>query len=88
MYKINLSREAEKELKLLRRSQPKHASQLREKIDSLAYNPRPQDSKKVITRPEYLRVDSGEYRILYKVFGNRKEIEIARVKHRKDVFRW
>ena len=88
MYKINLSREAEKELKHLRRSQPKHASQLKEKIDSLAHNPRPQDSKKVRTKPGYLRVDSGEYRILYKVFDNRRGIEITRVKHRKDVFRW
>ena len=67
MYKINLPKEAEKELNHLRRSQPKHASQVKEKIDSLVYNPRPQDSKKVITRPGYLRVDSGEYRILYKV---------------------
>ena len=88
MYKISLSREAEKELNHLRRSQPKHARQLKEKIDSLTYNPRPQDSKKVITRPGYLRVDSGEYRIFYKVFDNRKEIEIYEVKHRKDAFRW
>ena len=88
MYEINLSKKVEKELKNLRRSQPKHASQVKEKIDSLAYNPRSQDSKKVITRPEYLRVDSGEYRIFYKVFDNRKEIEIYRVDPRKDVFRW
>ena len=88
MYEINLSRKVEKKLKNLRRSQPKHASQVKEKIDSLAYNPRPQDSKKVVTRPEYLRVDSGEYRIFCKVFDNRKKIEIHRVEPRKDAFRW
>jgi len=88
MYEINLSKKVEKELKNLRRSQPKHAGQVKEKIDGLADKPRPQDSEKVKNRPGYLRVDSGEYRILYKVFDNRKGIEITRVKHRKDAYRW
>lgn len=45
---------------------PKHQSQLKAKILSLMTQPVPQDAKKLRGYEQYWRVDSGEYRIIYR----------------------
>ena len=84
MYSIEFREQARKDL---RRLPPKHVSQIQEKIDSLIENPRPQDSKKVISMPNYLRVSSGEYRILYQVNDAGKIVIIVRIGHRREAYR-
>lgn len=84
MYRVKLRRTAEKEFEKL---PPKIAGQVRRKIDSLAQNPRPYDCKKVKMMPGYLRVDSGEYRILYEVDDGEKLVIIARIRHRREAYR-
>lgn len=71
----------------LRRRPPKIARQLQEKVDSLSANPRPEDSKRVRSAPGLLRVDSGEYRILYEVDDNQEFIAIVRIRHRREAYR-
>ena len=61
MYRVELEHRARRDL---RRLTPKIMRQIQGKIDGLAENPRPQDTKRVISIPGYLRVDSGAYRLL------------------------
>ena len=59
------------------------------KIGNLAENPFPTGSKKLKgTSGNLHRVRVGEYRILYSVAELSRTVEIIRVRHRKDVYRW
>ena len=62
--KIEISK---KTLKFLNELQPKHGKQLAIKALSLAVDPCPNDSAKLKGRDDLLRVDSGEYRIIYRI---------------------
>jgi len=84
MYRVKLRRTAEKEFEKL---PPKIAGQVRHKIDSLAQNPRPPDCKRVKAMPGYLRIRSGEYRILYGVNDEEKLVIVARIRHRREAYR-
>lgn len=64
----------------------KSFAQIRDKIISLASNPRPPGCLK-LTAEEGYRVRSGDYRILYRVDDRNKMIYIYRVKHRKESYR-
>jgi mRNA interferase RelE/StbE len=46
---------------------PKHKWQVADKIQSLGDDPRPSDSKPMRGFEGYLRADSGEYRIIYRI---------------------
>lgn len=61
-------------------------SNLRKKIEDLAQNPTPANSRRLVNWPGY-RLRVGDYRILYGVFNQKKIILIYRVAHRKDVYR-
>jgi len=60
---FDISRNAYNFLKKLQ--QPKQFKQIVSKIFSLEKDPMPPDSKHLSGYPGYLRVDSGEYRIIY-----------------------
>jgi len=64
MLKINLSNQAKK---FLAKLTPKHRRQVAEKIQILGNDPRPSDSKSMRGFEGYLRADSGEYRIIYRI---------------------
>ncbi len=80
MLKINISKQAEK---FLRNAQPKHSKQLAKKISELRFNSKPHDVKK-ISNSSFLRVDSGEYRIIYTVNNTEKILDIILVGKRND----
>lgn len=61
MLKINISNQAQKFLKNIH---IKHGKQLSKKIMELRSNPAPNDCKKISGYP-FVRVDCGEYRIIY-----------------------
>lgn len=63
MLTINLSKDA---ARFLERAHPKHAAQLARKLYALREHPHPPDSQLLKGYP-FLRVDSGEYRIIYEV---------------------
>ncbi len=64
MYSITLEKRV---FKYLDSCPTKHKEQIKAKILSLKENPEPNDSKALKGYSPYLRVDSGEYRIVYRI---------------------
>ena len=64
--------------------------QIKRRIDKLTLDPTPKGVKKLGTSdksdPIY-RLRQGDYRVLYAVFGDSREIVILDIDHRKDVYR-
>ncbi|MBI4498804.1 MAG: type II toxin-antitoxin system RelE/ParE family toxin [Chloroflexi bacterium] len=84
MYRVIIERQVDKDVVGL---PPKIVGQIIRKAESLAENPRPQDCKRVISRPGELRVDSGEYRIFYTVDDAEQVVTVLRVLHRREAYR-
>jgi mRNA interferase RelE/StbE len=55
-------------------------------IDALALDPRPAGAVKLAGRDDY-RVRVGDYRIVYAVHDGERVVIIARVAHRREVYR-
>jgi mRNA interferase RelE/StbE len=55
-------------------------------IDDLASNPRPPGSVKLAGRDDF-RIRVGDYRIVYAVNDAENLVLIARIAHRRDVYR-
>lgn len=64
MYNIRLEKRV---IRYINTCPLKHQAQLKTKIYSLKDNPYPNDSKRIKGFMAYLRVDLGEYRIIYKI---------------------
>lgn len=79
-----MTRRAERDFRNLR---PKIVRQLQTKVLSLADDPRPQDRSRVLSQPGILRVDSGEYRILYSVDDTEQLVVVQRVRQRREAYR-
>lgn len=56
------------------------------RIDDLAVDALPKSSKKLTNQPGY-RIRVGDWRILYIVDKKKRLVIIARIAHRKDVYR-
>lgn len=63
---------------------PKHKRQVKDHILSLQNNPIPQDAKKLKGYEHYLRIDIGEYRIIYRYEHKKEIIVIVLVGKRND----
>ena len=57
-------------------------------VEGLAENPFPHGVEKLSGLEHADRVRLGDYRIVYEVVTESKLIEIQRVRHRKDVYRF
>lgn len=66
---------------------PKIFKQVVMKALLLQKNPRPQDCKALKGMKDAYRVDQGEYRILYSIDDKEKNVLIAKIAHRSDVYR-
>jgi mRNA interferase RelE/StbE len=55
-------------------------------IESLQNNPFPNASKKLVGSEHAFRIRVGDYRVVYIVNKDDREVEIQRVRHRKDVY--
>lgn len=91
MLSPNLSKRSAKFLRKLQKGQPKHARQIAIKIVELSSNPRPHDYAE-LKGYDYLRVDVGEYRIIYTfndttlfvdLIGKRNDDEIYEILQRQ-----
>lgn len=71
-------------LDFLKGLQPKIAAQISKKVLSLNVEPRPIDSKELTGYLGYYRVDSGEYRIVYRFKPDEDLVEIILVGKRND----
>lgn len=80
MPAIKMTRDAREYIQGL---QPKQAKQVAVKIFSLGENPRPNDHIAMKDSPQgYLRVDIGEFRIIYRLDGD--TVIVAAVGKRND----
>ncbi|HBL13727.1 MAG TPA: cytotoxic translational repressor of toxin-antitoxin stability system [Cyanobacteria bacterium UBA11162] len=71
-------------LNFLKGLQPKIAAQIAKKVLALNIDPLPPDSKQLSGYPGYYRVDSGEYRIVYRFNPNQDLVEVILVGKRND----
>jgi mRNA interferase RelE/StbE len=82
-YKISLKPSALKDLDAL---PTKEVSNILKRIERLKNDPRPIGVQKLTDKEGY-RIRSGNYRVLYEIEDNIKNIFIYRIKHRKEVYR-
>lgn len=83
-YRIDFTSDARKHLATLPR---KIQEQIGRKIDALADNPRPGQSKRLAGADYLYRVRSGDYRIVYQVEEEVVTVLIVRIGNRRDVYR-
>lgn len=55
------------------------------KIQTLAANPRPHGSQKLVGKERY-RIRQGNYRILYSIEDDRLVVVVVKVGHRREVY--
>ena len=84
-YNVFLERKAEKDFKRL----PKD---IQEKIiliiSGLKNNPRPLSTKKLLKLESYYRIRMNDYRIVYEINDKEKRVDIFRIRHRREVYRF
>lgn len=82
-YRVEIQRSAESDLSRLGSVL---VGRLRTALESLASDPRPPGSRKLAGSEAY-RLRVGDYRIVYEVDDRRQIVTVARVRHRRDVYR-
>lgn len=86
-YRIEFTNPARKELTKLSKSiQPKQLRRIRDTIEALVADPRPPGVEGVETT-DYLRVRTGDYRIIYQIEEEILTVLIIRIGHRREVYR-
>ena len=83
-YKITFARSARKELQALPIELGKRVL---EKIETLALDPRPTGCKKLSGAKDLWRLRVGDYRMVYKIDEDRSIVDIAVIRHHRDVYR-
>jgi mRNA interferase RelE/StbE len=72
----------------LRKLPANAADKIVEAVENLAENPFPHGVEKLSGSEHAYRIRLGDYRIVYEVVTESKLVEIQRVRHRKDVYRF
>ena len=80
---VRLHRDAER---AYRRLQGSFGERIRDAIDALAADPCPSGALKLAGRDDY-RVRIGDYRIVYAVDDEERLVIVARIAHRREVYR-
>lgn len=62
------------------------ANRIMRAIEALQREPLPPSAKKLIGAEHTFRIRVGDYRVIYTLDKHAREIEIQRVRHRKDVY--
>jgi len=83
-YAIVVARTARKELQALPHT---IVARILKKVELLALNPRPYDSKKLHGHSSLWRVRVGAYRVVYVIDDDKKIVDVAIVRHRSDAYR-
>lgn len=84
-YRLLIKGSAKKEIESV---SPKAVRQrIIERIQALARDPRAHGSEKLAGSPYRYRVRQGNYRIIYLIDDERRDVTIFKVGNRKDVYR-
>ena len=70
--------------KFIEKLPPKHKRQIKDRIKLLQDEPEPHDAKKLLGYEDYVRVDMGEYRIIYRYEQENDLVIIVLVGKRDD----
>lgn len=82
-YAVSIRRRAQEDLETL----PRYAyEKVKAALLALAEEPRPSGCRKLKNR-EGWRVRTGDYRILYEIFDEQRQVLILRIGHRREVYR-
>ncbi len=82
-YRISLVPSAARQLKRLERPTQRR---IRDAIDALADDPRPQRCSKLSGLDAY-RIRVGDYRVIYQIRDDRLVVLVVRIAHRADAYR-
>jgi len=85
LYTVEVLRRAEKALRGLTDRKLYH--RLREAIDALATEPRPQRCTKLSGTKNIYRVRVGDHRIVYQVIDDRLLVLVIDLGHRREIYR-
>lgn len=84
MYRVFLERTAERDLKQL---SAKMHDRVIAAIQALSTNPRPQGCRKLTATDNDWRIRVGDYRVVYEIDDEIREVRVNRVRHRREVYR-
>ena len=84
-FRIEWKKSTRKDLRKLPASM---ADRIVEAVEDLAENPFPHGVEKLSGSQHAYRIRLGDYRIVYEAVTELRLIEIQRVRHRKDVYRF
>ena len=84
-FRIEWKKSTRKDLRKLPAST---GEQVVQTVEDLAENPFPHGVEKLSGSQHAYRIRLGDYRVVYEVIVELKLIEIQRVRHRKDVYRF
>jgi mRNA interferase RelE/StbE len=83
-YSVTFARSACKELEDLPANV---AYRILQKIESLSKNPRSPGTIKLQGRKNFWRMRVGDYRVIYSIIDSSQVVDIAIIRHRRDVYR-
>jgi mRNA interferase RelE/StbE len=83
-YRLTIRPAAERDLRVLT---PTMLARVDARIRELAGNPRPRGTERLQGPQGGFRLRVGDYRILYDVDDAQQIVIIARIRHRRDVYR-
>jgi mRNA interferase RelE/StbE len=83
-YEVEITPAAKRQIKKLPNDVQK---QVVEKLEELAFKPRPDGVQKLAGSDDLYRVRLGKYRIIYEIQDGLLLVTVVKVKHRKDVYR-
>ena len=84
-YSVKLKSSVEKDIKKIPK---KHIERIILALDGLEENPRPKQSIKLKDTERTYRLRVGDYRVIYQIDDERKEVTVFHIRHRKDVYRY
>ena len=85
-YQVVVSPRAERDLKKLRRQNPRDYARVITAIRSLADNPRSPGTKQLTGRKGSWSLRVGDYRVIYAIDDEMRIVTVLGVAHRKEVY--
>lgn len=83
-YKVLFKKSAAKELEGIPRAD---LQRILQKIKKLEAEPRPTESRK-LSNYDLFRIRQGDYRIVYLIDDRKLELQIFKIGHRKEIYRF
>lgn len=82
-YRVEIKSSARKELERL---PGKVIARVIERLEALAFDPRPHGCKKLKGGDNTWRIRVGDYRAVYTIDDRRLLVEVTRIRHRSEVY--